>query len=204
MAKETIPVRYIVGAGGLGREALDALLVSGGNAVAFLDENHAGRMVRGLPVIHPVDAITSGEFTVAIAEPRARMRLCRELTAAGLHVCSIVDPRAIIGPETTVAAGSLILGGAFVSSGVVLEQQAQVQYNATIGHDALLSECATIYPGANIGGVAMIGVGAAVGANASVLQGRRVNAWAFVGSGAVVTRDVGEGTVVAGVPARPM
>ncbi|HEX2194081.1 MAG TPA: acyltransferase [Candidatus Limnocylindria bacterium] len=44
--------------------------------------------------------------------------------------------------------------------------------------------------------------GAAVGANATVLPGVTIGRWAVVGSGAVVTRDVGDHELVVGNPAR--
>jgi UDP-2-acetamido-3-amino-2,3-dideoxy-glucuronate N-acetyltransferase len=44
--------------------------------------------------------------------------------------------------------------------------------------------------------------GASIGSGAVVLGGVRIGAGALVGAGAVVTRDVGAGEVVAGVPAR--
>jgi acetyltransferase-like isoleucine patch superfamily enzyme len=44
--------------------------------------------------------------------------------------------------------------------------------------------------------------GASLGSGCVVLGGIRVGAGALVGAGAVVTRDVGEGEVVAGIPAR--
>ena len=46
--------------------------------------------------------------------------------------------------------------------------------------------------------------GAFVGANVTILPGVRVGREAFVGAGSVVTSDVEPGTVVAGVPARPL
>jgi acetyltransferase-like isoleucine patch superfamily enzyme len=48
----------------------------------------------------------------------------------------------------------------------------------------------------------VIGYGADVGMNASILPGVRIGQHAIVGAGAVVTRDVPDYAVVAGVPAR--
>lgn len=48
----------------------------------------------------------------------------------------------------------------------------------------------------------IIGRGAKIGANATVLPGVQIGEMALVGAGAVVTRDVPAGTVVAGNPAR--
>lgn len=202
MDPPTCAAYYIVGAGGLGREVLDALLASGGVASGFLDEHRAGETVRGLPVIAPSDARSDALFTVGIADPHARLRLSGELVSAGLRPRTIIDPRAIIGPETALGPGCVVLGGAFISSDVHLAEHAQVHYNATVGHDARLEAGVTVYPGGNIGGAVALDLGTSVGANASVLQGRRIGAWAFVGSGAVVTRDVEPGSVVVGVPAR--
>jgi acetyltransferase-like isoleucine patch superfamily enzyme len=44
--------------------------------------------------------------------------------------------------------------------------------------------------------------GAALGANSTILPGITIGRWAMVGSGSVVTRDVGDWELVAGNPAR--
>jgi acetyltransferase-like isoleucine patch superfamily enzyme len=48
----------------------------------------------------------------------------------------------------------------------------------------------------------VIGYGADVGMNASILPGVRIGQHAIIGAGAVVTQDVPDYAVVAGVPAR--
>ena len=47
-----------------------------------------------------------------------------------------------------------------------------------------------------------MGQGASIGANATVVCGHDIGAYAFVGAGAVVTRDVPAHALVVGVPAR--
>jgi acetyltransferase-like isoleucine patch superfamily enzyme len=47
-----------------------------------------------------------------------------------------------------------------------------------------------------------VGLGADIGMNASILPGVRVGAHSIVGAGAVVTRDIPDYAIVAGVPAR--
>jgi acetyltransferase-like isoleucine patch superfamily enzyme len=57
-------------------------------------------------------------------------------------------------------------------------------------------------PGAIVGGLAVIECGAMIGSGAIILPKVRIGSFAVVGAGAVVTRDVADGTTVVGNPAR--
>ena len=87
----------------------------------------------------------------------------------------------------------------------------------TVGEDALIAEHVTIrdqdhaFGGGgptNASGYRtapiVIGRNVWIGAKATVLRGVSIGDGAVVAAGAVVTRDVPEGTTVAGVPARPI
>lgn len=196
-------VLYVVGAGGAGRETLDVALAAGLAVAAFVDDRLAGSTVRGLPVVAPGQAPAGAGYVIGIADPAVRRRLAAVLDARGLAPVTVVHPRAVVGPETTVAAGCVIMAGAHVSSSVRLGGHVHVQYNATVGHDAVLADFVTVYPGANVAGAVHLDDDVTVGSNAVVLQNLRIGRGTFVGAGAVVTSDAGDGVVLVGVPARP-
>jgi acetyltransferase-like isoleucine patch superfamily enzyme len=58
--------------------------------------------------------------------------------------------------------------------------------------------------GASLAGQVTIGDFASVGTNATILPRISIGAGAIIGAGAVVTKDVPEGEIVVGVPARPI
>ncbi len=194
---------FIAGAGGVGRETLDAALASGMDVAGFLDDGLVGLKVRGLPVLAPESSPHDANYVIGIADPNVRARLSALLDSRGLRASTIIHPHAVIAPETELGPGCIVLAGAYISSSVRIGSHAQVHYNATIGHDAVLEDLATVYPGANVSGGVQVCRGATIGSNAAVLQGRTVGAFSFVGAGAVVTHDVDGAVVVIGSPARP-
>ncbi|TDC95549.1 acyltransferase [Saccharopolyspora aridisoli] len=194
---------HVVGAGGLGREALDALfaLRMKPDDLVLVDDYLCDGEVHGVRVLRPQD-VSRGRFVVAVADPSVRRRLAERLQHRGLTATSIVHPRATVAHDAILGSGCIVLANAFVSCGTRLGPHSQVQYNATIGHDSVLQECVTVLPGANIAGNVSLLQDVTVGSNACVLQGLRVGARTFVGAGAVVTKDQPGDRVLVGVPAR--
>jgi sugar O-acyltransferase (sialic acid O-acetyltransferase NeuD family) len=197
---------YIVGAGGFGRETFDALRLASPRTAAstvFIDDYPSANELFGIPVRPPEEA-GPGTFVVAIADPVARRRLANALLARGAEPGQVIHPKAVISPGSSPGPGCVVLANVFISTGAVLGAHVHINYNATVGHDSVLGDVVTILPAANVAGNVIIDSGATVGSNACVLQGLRIGSGAMVGAGAVVTRDLPDNIVVAGVPARPL
>jgi sugar O-acyltransferase (sialic acid O-acetyltransferase NeuD family) len=115
-----------------------------------------------------------------------------------IHKSVLISPSARIGKNVQLLAGSII--GAFASIGdySIINTGANVDHDCTIGRNCHLA------PRAALAGEITVEDSVFIGVNATILPRLRICAGSIVGAGAVVTKDVAPGAVVAGNPASPL
>jgi len=118
--------------------------------------------------------------------------LVRELTKIGSRVR--IGTQTIIERDVKIGDGAWIQSMVYIPNGTVIEEDVFIGPNAVITNDK--------YPPSRRLAPVVIRRGAVIGANATLVAGIEVGEGAVVAAGAVVTRDVPPGVVVAGVPAR--
>ncbi len=148
---------------------------------------------------------------------------------ATLHPTVAVDGPVELGPGTRVWHFSKLLGPCTIGAGCSLGQNVVVERHVQIGDNVRIQNNVSVYSGVileddvfcgpsmvftNVGTprshfprkgsyqTTRVGRGASIGANATVVCGVRLGPYAFVGAGAVVTRDVPAHGLVYGNPAR--
>jgi len=146
-----------------------------------------------------------------------------------IHHTAIVDDGATIGEGTRIWHWVHVCGGArigrgcslgqnvFVGNQVVIGDNVKIQNNVSVYDDVTLENDVFCGPSMVFTNVVnprshvprkdeyrptVVRRGATLGANATVVCGHEIGEYAFVGAGAVVTRDVAPHALVVGTPAR--
>lgn len=106
----------------------------------------------------------------------------------------VIEDNVEIGANTCIDRGAL--GDTLIHSGTKIDNLVHISHNVEIGHDCMVPAHATLGGSVTVGDRTWIGLGSTVREKLSIGKD------SLVGMGAVVVKNVGDGVVVAGVPAQ--
>jgi acetyltransferase-like isoleucine patch superfamily enzyme len=171
--------------------------------VHVIRDSEYDRLQAGRPIFMPIAESTRLGSNVEIRQP----------DLVNLYGCSVgadtkigafveIQKNAIVGARCKVSSHSFICEGVVIEDGVFIGHGVMFtndRFPRATRSDGRLQteEDWSVEP-------TRVKQGASIGSNATIIAGVTIGAYALVGAGAVVTRDVAEYTVVAGVPARAL
>ena len=144
-----------------------------------------------------------GAFSVLIGHDAAlRPKLIAQVKEAGLPLANIIHPSAIVSPSARLGRGILVLPGVIISPGVSLGDHAVLNTAATLDHDSVLEENVILGPGVRLAGHVRVKSGTMIGIGACCVPAVTIGANCLIGAGSVITKDVPDNVIAAGVPAK--
>jgi sugar O-acyltransferase (sialic acid O-acetyltransferase NeuD family) len=204
----------IYGAGGHGIVVAEILWQMnkchlGFGPVGFIDDDPIlkGKSYLGIDVLGTnIEDITIkyNGLIVAIGNNIKRKRIFDRFKKEEIKFYTAVHPSSVIARGVNIGEGAMICAGVIINPAAKIGSNVILNTGCTIDHHNDIEDHVHIAPGVNLGGQVQIGEGVLVGIGASVLPGCRIGSKSIVGAGSVVTCDVPDETVWAGVPAKPI
>lgn len=208
MAKEII----IVGAGGHGRVCADVAAAAGFAVKGFADHNHElGDLINGIQCVantfedlqeHCKPGVMS--LFIAITDNQLRESIYFKAGQIGFEVPSLIHPSAVISPHARIGRGTAVMPGVVINANASIGDYCILNTGSRIDYDVALADGVQISPGASVAGGVTIGTKSFVGTGAGIIPGITVGNGCLIGACAAVTKNVGHGERVAGVPAKPI
>lgn len=202
----------IIGAKGFAKEVLE--IVSQNNElenVVFYDDVNAdlpNKLYAQFSILKTsIEAenyfkTVDNKFTIGIGTPVLRKKLYDKFEALGGVFNSTISPKATIGSfGNHIGDGCNIMTGTVITNDVTIGKGTLINLNCTIGHDVLIEDFVELCPGVNVSGNCNIGELSFIGTNATILPSICIGKNVIVAAGSVVTKDVPDNCMVAGIPA---
>ena len=172
--------------------------------IGFLDDNPSkARMLsyRRLGPLNMIDQLSKEgvSFCIAIGDNHIRKSITEKYKTRWFIP---IHPKAIISPHVQIMEGSVIMPGSIINAGTVIGRHVIINSAAVVEHDCTISDFVHVSPNATLCGNVWIGEATHIGAGATVIHNIKIGAHSTIGAGAAVVRDVIDGVIVKGIPAK--
>jgi len=204
----------VIGAKGHAKEVLQILIQESGFEPLFFFDNVTvpveSHLYDKFKILHSFDEVKNElnvrpSFISAIANPIARQGLVHKFIELGGNYTTVIAKSVQIGNfDVTIGDGSNVMSKVVISNSVSIGSGCLINQNSALHHDVRIGIFCDIGPNALILGRVCIGNHVVIGAGAIILPDVIIEDNVIIGAGSVVTKNVKEGNVVVGNPAKPI
>ena len=198
-----------IGAGGLAAQLFEDLLASNIQDIVFWSEVDTGNdfIKEKFKIISTDEEVVeyftnvSRSFVMCIGDIVHRKRMTEKFIALGGNQASFITPFCRISPFVKkIGICNMILNDAELEPGVIVGNYSLLNKKSKYGHGCIIGNNCEIGPMAIISAYAEIGDDTLVGISALILPRMKIGKNVIISAGSVVTKNIPDNAVVAGVP----
>jgi len=205
-----MPKVIFLGAGGIAIVAAEIARLQGFDIVGFLDdktEKH-GTMFCGAKVLGNFSMLPAlrqkglKNVVIAIGSCQGRIEIAQRALAYGFALPSVIHPSAIISLYASVGQGAIMMPGAIINAGSRIGANIIVNTAASIDHDCTIGDGVHIAPGSRLAGLVSVGTATWIGIGSVIRESVKIGSNVLIGAGSLVLKNVPDGVVAYGSPAK--
>ena len=204
----------ILGAGSIGKSAMEAFQSNDVLVYGFLDDNTSlqGKEIGEVEVMGNMDDSTylavignECEAFVAIEEIEVRRHLVQMLIEERkVMPVNAIHNTASLASSAKIGHGNYIGAGVVIGTYTELNNHLIINPGAIINHDVKLGNYTQVGAGSVINSGVNIGDEVFIGSGVIIVAGLKIGKGARIGAGSVVIKDIDEDQTVFGNPAEPV
>jgi sugar O-acyltransferase (sialic acid O-acetyltransferase NeuD family) len=143
-------------------------------------------------------------FVCALGDVVWKKKYIEMILKKGGKFTNLIHPSCIINTNVQLGVGNIFFNGVTICNDSIINNFISIQSNTVVGHDTKIEDFCHINSFSFTGGYSIIHNEVTLHTRATVLPRIQVYQKSIVGAGAVVNKNVLEGTTVVGVPAKPI
>lgn len=202
----------IIGAGTYGEVYLTYLQEAGIDIVGFLDDDPRwkDKNVGGMPILGGLNELCRlrevwGVEAVycPLGNNKLRVKFLSQARSMGYLTPNYIHPSVVISPDVKIGEGVYILLGTTIMPHTEIKDFVMISMNVSLAHHNVLEEGVFLSTGCNFGASIYAKRYAYCGIGSTIMTGlHELGEDCLIGAGAVVIKDVPDGAIMAGVPAK--
>jgi UDP-N-acetylbacillosamine N-acetyltransferase len=198
-----------LGAGGIAIVAAEIARFRGLEIVGFLDDRaeKRGTLFCGSPVLGTLDMLPAlrqdvPQAVVAFGNCRGRINAALKALSYGFSLPNLIHPSAVVSQGASIGQGAIIMPGTIINSGSRIGSNIILNTAASIDHECSIGDGVHIAPGARLAGLVTVGNATWIGIGSVIRESVHIGNNVLVGAGSLVLKDIPDGVVAYGSPAR--